>query len=105
MKYPALAFLFCLGMMSNVANADPIERRKVVFCDKTNVILETVKKDFDEEPIWYAKDLPTPTQYMITASKQNDTWTLIQFDDTQACVLGVGTGSKILQKLGIPTSF
>jgi hypothetical protein len=87
-----MAFLFCLA--SSIANAAPIERRKVVMCDKVETVFRTVFEEFEEEPVWYAKDIPTPTQYIITASVKNDTWTLIQFDDTQACVLGVGTGSK-----------
>lgn len=87
-----MAFLFCLA--SSIANAAPIERRKVVMCDKVETVFRTVFEEFEEEPVWYAKDIPTPTQYIITASAKNDTWTLIQFDDTQACVLGVGTGSK-----------
>ena len=102
MRQPIMAFLFCLGMMSTIANADPIQRRKIVVCDETSTILNTVKEEYGEEPIWYAKDIPTPTQYIITANSKENTWTLIQFDKDQACVLGVGTGSKLLVPLGKP---
>ena len=98
-----MAFLFCLGMMSTIANADPIQRRKVVVCDETSIILNTVKAEFGEEPIWYGKDGPTPTQYIITINSKEDTWTLIQFDKNQACVIGVGNGSKLLVPLGKPS--
>jgi hypothetical protein len=63
-------------------------------CDAVETIFRAVFEDYKEKPVWFAKDLPTPTQYVITASAENDTWTLIQYDDTQACVLGVGTGSN-----------
>ena len=92
MRKLELAFLFCLA--GSIAYAAPIERRKVVMCDSVEVVFRTVFEEFNEQPVWYAKDLPTPTQYIITANAEQDTWTLIQFDDTQACVLGVGTGSK-----------
>lgn len=92
MRLPALAFLFCL--VGSIAYATPIERRKVVMCDSVETVFRTVFEEFQEKPVWFANDLPTPTQYVITASAENDTWTLIQYDDTQACVLGVGTGSK-----------
>jgi hypothetical protein len=87
-----MVFLFCLA--SSIANAAPIERRKVVMCDSVEVIFRTVFEEYKEKPVWFGKDIPTPTQYVITANVEQDTWTLIQFDDTQACVLGVGTGSK-----------
>ena len=91
MRLLALAFLFCLN---SVANAEPIERRKVVICDAVDKVFRTVFEEFKEKPVWFAKDIPTPTQYVITANAEQDTWTLIQYDDTQACVIGVGTGSK-----------
>lgn len=87
-----MAFLFCLA--SSIANAAPIERRKVVMCDAVETVFRTVFEEYKEKPVWFAKDIPTPTQYVITANAEQDTWTLIQYDDTQACVLGVGTGSK-----------
>jgi hypothetical protein len=87
-----MAFLFCLA--SSIVNADPIERRKVVICDSVEKIFRAVFEEYKEKPVWFAKDLSTPTQYVITASTEQDTWTLIQFDNTQACVLGAGTGSK-----------
>ena len=92
MRILCMAFLFCLA--SSIANAEPIQRRKVVMCDAVETIFRAVFEDYKEKPVWFAKDLPTPTQYVITASAENDTWTLIQYDDTQACVLGVGTGSN-----------
>ena len=92
MRKLQMVFLFCLA--SSIANAAPIERRKVVMCDTVETVFRTVFEEFNEVVVWYAKDLPTPTQYVITASTKDDTWTLIQFDNTQACVLGVGTGSK-----------
>jgi hypothetical protein len=65
-------------------------------CDSVEIIFKTVFEEFHEEPIWFATDTPTPTQYVITANTAEDTWTLIQYDNTQACVLGVGTGSKLV---------
>ena len=92
-KLISMAFLFCLA--SSIANAEPFERRKVVMCDAVETIFKTLFEEFHEEPIWFAKDSPSPTQYVITANAKEDTWTLVQFDTTQACVLGVGTGSKL----------
>jgi len=89
-----MAFLFCLA--SSIAYAEPIQRRKIVMCDAVETIFQTLFEEFHEKPIWYAKDSPTPTQYVLTANAEEDTWTLVQFDDTQACVIGVGTGSSLI---------
>jgi len=88
-----MAFLFCLA--SSIAYAEPIQRRKVVVCDSVETIFKTLFEEFHEEPIWYAKDEPTPTQYVLTVNAKEDTWTLVQYDNTQACVIGVGTGSRL----------
>jgi hypothetical protein len=88
-----MAFLFCLA--SSIANAEPIQRRTVVVCDSVEIIFKTLFEEFHEEPIWYAKDEPTPTQYVLTVNSKEDTWTLVQYDNTQACVIGVGTGSRL----------
>jgi hypothetical protein len=88
-----MAFLFCLA--SSIANADPIERRKVVVCDSVETIFKTLFEEFQEQPIWFAKDGPSPTQYVLTVNVKEDTWTLVQYDNTQACVIGVGNGSRL----------
>ena len=93
-KTMTAVFLFCLGLASTIANAEPVQLRKVIVCDSVENILRALKEDFEEEPLWHGKDLPSPSRYMLTVNVAKDTWTLIQYDDTRACVLGVGTGSK-----------
>lgn len=91
---PKIILALVLSIMPAGIMAQAQERRKVVMCDRTEVIFRTVMEEFKERPVWFAQDLPTPTQYVITANAEQDTWTLIQYDSQQACVLGVGTGSR-----------
>ena len=74
--------------------AQAVERRKTVTCDSAETIFRALIDEFRETPVWFARDISTPTQYVIFANDRANTWTLIQYDATQACILGTGTGSR-----------
>jgi len=94
-----------LSALNSTVTAEIIEKRKIVFCDQTKIVLDAVRKDYGEDPVWYGKDQSTLTQYILTINREQNTWTLIQFNENVACILGVGDGSKILMKLGSPTIY
>jgi len=87
-----LALLLCLAHSTVFAQA--VQRSKSVTCDRADLVFRTLIEEFRETPVWHAIDLDTPTQYVILANKEGDTWTLVQYDQAQACILGVGRGSR-----------
>jgi len=97
MRIPALAFLFCLY---SVANAQQFQLRKVMICDRTEVVFETLFKQFQEVPQWTGKDVKDGTTYVLTSNTKDGTWTLVQMDKDVACVMGLGTDTKLF--LGNP---
>jgi len=94
MRSLALAFLFCLA--SSIANAETFQMRKVMICDKSEIVFEKLAKDFEEFPVWDGKDIQDGSHYVITVNPQTGSWTMIQFMQGIACVLGVGTNSNIV---------
>ena len=93
MRTLAMAFLFCL--ISSIANAETFQLRKVMICDKSEIIFEKLAKDFQEYPIWNGKDQQDDSYYALTVNRQSGSWTLVQFFKDIACVLGVGYDSKL----------
>lgn len=94
MRLSALAFLFCLA--SSIANADTFQMRKVMICDKSETIFEKLANDFQEYPVWRGKDVQDGSHYVITVNQESGSWTMVQFMKDIACVLGVGTDSKLV---------
>jgi hypothetical protein len=93
MRILLLAFLFCLH---SVANAQQFQVKKVMICDKSEIVFKVLHNDFEETPQWYGKDVKNGTTYVLTANLKDGTWTLIQMDKDIACVMGIGTDPKSL---------
>jgi len=63
---------------------------KPVPCKDTKSLAEEVANKYGEEPVWQGNDVEGESKYTITYNKRTKTWTMIQYDDNKACVLGYG---------------
>ena len=97
MKKVAVAFLFCFA--STIAYAiQPFTINKPVVCSDVKSMIEFLSgAEFKEIPTWVGKD--ESSKYILMANEKTKTWTLVQFNDQVACVLGAGIDGSIL-KLG-----
>lgn len=91
-----LTVAFLLGLISFVAHAqkDPIIAEKPVFCSTLKIVMETVSGVYQEEPFWRGAD--DRSKFLMTVNPKSGSWTMIQYNDQIACVLGVGMNSKVL---------
>jgi hypothetical protein len=86
------ALLFVPALVS----AESVTIEKKVVCDTLEIIIETfIKGDPKEEIFWIGQD--SATSYALLINEKTRTWSLIQFKENVACVLGIGEGSKILE--------
>jgi len=92
MRILLTAFLFCLA--SSIANAEAFQLQKPVWCEKKDVIINTLLEKFNEKPLWMGKG--EGTGFVLFANEKTQTWTWIQFNDEVGCVLGTGTGNQLL---------
>lgn len=95
MKNTAVAFLFCL--ISTIAYAiEPFTVNKPVFCTDVKSMIEFLSgEDYREVPTWVGKD--EKSKYVIMANEKTKTWTIVQFNDQVACVLGTGTDGAVIK--------
>jgi hypothetical protein len=80
-------------MIPVIAFAEPVKINKPVVCNDTSVVFKALTDgDFKEQPIWVgaAED----SKYTLFVNEKTGTWTVIQFDSKNACVLGEGIKSK-----------
>jgi hypothetical protein len=69
---------------------EPVIVEKPVVCDKIEIILNSLTKEFSEKPIWLGES--SDSKYSVFVSKSG-AWTIIQFTDRIACIIGVGETS------------
>lgn len=78
-----------------LAQQGPVKVDKEVLCDDTAVVLKwALDNDFKEQPIWMGVD--RTSRYSLLANEKSGTWTIIQFNKSVACILGTGSGHKII---------
>jgi hypothetical protein len=64
---------------------------KPVVCDKIETILHSITNEFSEKSIWLG--VSGDSNYSLFVNK-NGAWTIIQFTDRIACIIGTGEISK-----------
>ena len=84
-------------LLPALAYPDPVKVDKEVFCDDTKKIVNAlISNDYKESPQWMGQD--DTSKYMLFANEKTGSWTIIQFNEQFACVLGVGDGHKLVNK-------
>jgi hypothetical protein len=94
MKYIFVA----LGLLCSVAHAQLSEYERKFACGKTQFVISVLTRTAQEKPIWVGADPETNTQTMILQNTQTLTWTVVQYDQTMACVLHSGEGFQVLSQ-------
>jgi hypothetical protein len=96
MKY-FLIFAAAMAALTNV-NAQE-QRQKTVLCAETDQVLDTLKSDnFQEHLQWTGKSATGNSRYALMVNPKTEDWTLIQFNEKLACVLGTGVMSTFSEK-------
>lgn len=93
MKYSVVvAFLFSLS--SSIANAQAFESRKPVLCDNTQALIKGLTEQYNEKPVWTARNPVDDTRFSLFLNEKTGAWTLLQMTPQVACIIGVGEESK-----------
>ncbi len=91
MKYLLLLVVSVIGIVA----AQPVTVQKPVDCVNTETLFQgLISSNYKEKPIWLGiqSDAPLP-KYSLFVNEQTKSWTLVQFDEKIACVLGTGENS------------
>lgn len=88
-------FLLGVLLLPALAHAEPVTVEKLVPCEKTDIVINgLLSSEYREQPIWVGRD--DKSRYSVFANPKTGSWTLIQFNDRIACILGAGEGSRSL---------
>ena len=92
MKY---YFLLPVMLVLGIAVAQSVTVQKSIECADTATLLRGLNgSDYKEKPIWWGIEPGTTvSRYSLFVNEETKSWTLIQFDEKIACVLGTGENS------------
>jgi hypothetical protein len=91
--------IFLTSLLIFTVAAEPTATKKEVYCDKTETIISILKgKDFQEVPIWFGKSDAKAPNYTLFVNQETRSWTIIQFNNELACVIGTGESYQFIGK-------
>jgi hypothetical protein len=82
-------------LVLGLAVAQSVTVQKPIECADTATLLRGLSgSDYKEKPIWFGIEPGVNvSQYSLFVNEETKAWTLIQFDEKIACVLGTGENS------------
>jgi len=88
MRCTTMALLFCL--ISSIAHAQQIiDLNKAMKCSDAQVVMNYFVDTHKEIPVWVGKSVHN-THVTLLMNRETRSWTMIEYDDKLACVLGAG---------------
>jgi hypothetical protein len=91
MKKLLILSLFIALLLQTAASSDNTVReinRKVQCGVAKEILAVLVSEDYMEAPYWMGED--SSTGYVLMVNERTRSWTLLQYNDDTACVLGTG---------------
>lgn len=85
---------FLLALTSLLADAQLVESKKTVVCSSLKNVIEYVSGQFDEVPFWNGVD--DNSKYILMVNQLTKSWTMIQYQDNDACVIGTGNRANLI---------
>ena len=82
-------FLFIMTFAVTAVLAEQKTINKPIVCEETRIVLSALlSSEYEEIPIWMGTG--PNSRYSLFANEKTKSWTLIQYDEKIACILGVG---------------
>lgn len=92
-----LKYLLGVLLLPALANAEPVTVEKPVICDKVKTVIEFLSGgNFKEQPFWVGSD--DTSKYVMMVNEKTGTWTMVQFNDQIACIIGTGENHRVILK-------
>jgi hypothetical protein len=93
MKKLLILLLFPLTVF---AQNEPFTLNKPVMCDKIEVVIKWLEnKERNQKPFWIGHSTSNEIFYGVIVNERTGSWTMIEFNDKYACVLGTGEKNRL----------
>ena len=86
-------------LASSAVLAAPFEVKKPLVCDNTETLLKVLSSsNYQEKPIWLGASDEKLVNYSLWVNASTKNWTIVQFNNDIACIIGTGESYTILSK-------
>ena len=87
--------IFSILLTGTLVFAQSVTVQKPVECADTETLFRGLTdSNYKEKPVWFGIETGvTLPKYSLFVNEETKSWTLIQFDEKLACVLGIGEAS------------
>lgn len=90
--------LLGLLLLPAVSLAQPVTVERSVICNRTDLVLaEIAKSEYKEHPVWIGEAGKT-VKVAVVVNEKTKTWTIIQYNESIACLLTAGEGYNFLKE-------
>ena len=93
MKLSVMLLVFPVLLFAQDVPDTVIMTKKVLCAAPDKVMHELSQSQFAEQPFWQGQD-QNEDHVVLLVNKQTKTWTLIEYNDKNACILSSGDGHK-----------
>jgi hypothetical protein len=93
--------LLALMLITGSVWAEPTIVKKEVVCASAEDIFKTLSSgDYQEKPVWLGAGTENEPliNYSLWVNTSSKTWTIVQFNNKIACVIGTGENFNLLNK-------
>jgi hypothetical protein len=90
--------LLALVLITGSVWAEPTTIKKEVVCDSAEVVFKALSSaDYQEKPVWLGAGTENERliNYSLWVNTSAKTWTIVQFNNKIACILGTGEAYTI----------
>jgi hypothetical protein len=91
--------LLFMILFSGSVWAEPATIKKPVICDNTDAVIKALSgENYQEKPVWLGASDEKLVNYSLWVNTSTKTWTIVQFNNDIACILGTGEAYTTIGK-------
>lgn len=87
--------LLSLLALPLLVSAEPTEIEATVVCDDAKTMIQYIEKEYNETPVFMGLSDDKKSYYTVFASEDGESFSIIQMDNNNACMLSSGGKWKI----------
>jgi sulfur carrier protein ThiS len=92
-----ILFGIAAAIAVNLTSVAQTIEQKPVECDRSKKLLDALQSnEYNEKPVWFGQDGGKKSGYVLLVNQKTQDWTLVQYNQEVACIIGHGSQSQIL---------
>jgi len=83
-----------LGFAFSANATDYFADSKSIVCGDIKTVIKELSTKYEEQPFW--SGVADGSKYILLVNPTNKSWTMVQYDNKVACVIGAGVRANLI---------